>query len=89
MGEADRPGRRRVENGLMEDRMILGVRDVYYLVTDMKKAITFYRDVLGLRLVEESVGWSAFDVGGVRLGLHERDPGTPYGAVVTFEVGSP
>lgn len=66
--------------------MITGLRDVYYSVKDMKKAVAFYRDVLGLPLVEESDGWSSFDVGGVRLGLHERDPGAPLGAVVTFAV---
>lgn len=66
--------------------MIIGIRDVYYSVTDMRKAVAFYRDVLGLSLIEESSGWSAFDVNGVRLGLHERDPGAPLGAVVTFEV---
>lgn len=50
--------------------MITGVRDVYYNVEDMGRAVAFYRDVLGLTLNEESPWWSAFDVGGVRIGLH-------------------
>jgi catechol 2,3-dioxygenase-like lactoylglutathione lyase family enzyme len=36
----------------------------------MKRAVKFYRDVLGLKVVEEDDGWSSMDVGGVRVGLH-------------------
>ncbi|MGH2349706.1 MAG: VOC family protein [bacterium] len=50
--------------------MIDGVQDVYYNVRDMAAALRFYRDILGLRVVEESEHWSALDVGGVRVGLH-------------------
>jgi catechol 2,3-dioxygenase-like lactoylglutathione lyase family enzyme len=50
--------------------MITGVQDVYYNVRDMDRAVSFYRDVLGLALTETSAWWSALDAGGVRLGLH-------------------
>jgi len=53
--------------------MIEGVQDVYYNVRDMHVALRFYRDVLGLRVVEESEHWSALDVGGVRVGLHATE----------------
>lgn len=73
--------------------MITGVQDVYYTVRDMNRAVAFYRDVLGLQPVYVSEHWSAFDVGGVRLGLHlgegEPPPGRADGAggaVVTFRV---
>jgi predicted enzyme related to lactoylglutathione lyase len=50
--------------------VILGLQDVYYYVTDMRRAVTFYRDLVGLRLLSESDHWSVFDLAGVRLGLH-------------------
>ena len=49
--------------------MISGLQDVYVNVASMERAISFYQDVLGLRLVEEGDHWSAFDLGGVRFGL--------------------
>jgi catechol 2,3-dioxygenase-like lactoylglutathione lyase family enzyme len=53
--------------------MITGVQDVYYYVQDMRRALRFYRDTLGLRVTEENEHWSALDVGGVRVGLHGTD----------------
>ncbi len=50
--------------------MITGVRDVYYNVQDMARAVAFYRDVLGVRVVEGDEWWTSLDVGGVRVGLH-------------------
>ena len=39
-------------------------------VSDMKKAVQFYRDALGLPLKFESPGWSEFDTQGTTLALH-------------------
>jgi predicted enzyme related to lactoylglutathione lyase len=66
--------------------MIVGVQDVYYEVVDMKRALGFYRDVLGLHVTEESEHWSAFNVGGVRVGLDttEGKP-TPKRAILTLK----
>lgn len=50
--------------------MILGVQDIYYYVESMDRGVRFYRDILGLRLVEQSDHWSALEIGGVRVGLH-------------------
>lgn len=56
--------------------MILGVQDIYFSVQDMRRALAFYRDILGLRVREENEHWSVLDVGGVRVGLHATG-GTP------------
>jgi predicted enzyme related to lactoylglutathione lyase len=77
--------------------MILGVQDVYYNVADMDRAVTFYRDVLGLTFVHRDAHWASFDVGGVRVGLHwsggEAVPPVPHdehgalaGATLTLKV---
>lgn len=50
--------------------MIQGVDNIFYFVSDMKRSIEFYRDVLGLRLLKEGEQWSTFEVGGLVLGLH-------------------
>ena len=77
--------------------MISGLQDVYVNVASMERAVSFYRDVLGFRMVEEGDWWCAFDVGGLRFGLHwtggEEVPPLPHddhgpqtGAVLTFRV---
>jgi len=38
---------------------------------DLKKAVTFYRDTLGLKLMFEVSGMAFFDVGGTRLMIGE------------------
>lgn len=50
--------------------MITGVQDLYYNVGDMERAVAFYAALLGRRPTEENPWWSAFDAGGVRIGLH-------------------
>jgi len=75
--------------------MITGLQDVYVNVADMDRAVAFYRDLLGLPLIEQSPWWSALDCGGVRLGLHgtggDAVPSIPHdahgphtGAVITL-----
>lgn len=39
-------------------------------VGDMKRAVSFYRDVLGLPLRFESPGWTEFATAGATLALH-------------------
>jgi len=51
-------------------------------VSDMKRALSFYRDVIGLPLRFESPGWTEFATGGATLALHaseggRADPGHP------------
>ncbi len=42
-------------------------------VSDMKRSVTFYRDVLGLPLKFESAGWTEFATEGATLALHATD----------------
>lgn len=63
---------------------------VYYWVTDMDRAVAFYEEVLGLKLLRRDGGnWAEFDAGPVRLALHaavEGHPVEPGGATVAFRV---
>jgi lactoylglutathione lyase len=46
-------------------------------VSDMKRAVSFYRDVLGLPLRFESPGWTEFATEGATLALHSSEaPGS-------------
>jgi catechol 2,3-dioxygenase-like lactoylglutathione lyase family enzyme len=73
------------------------VQDVYYNVSDMGRAVAFYRDILGLSVSQEDPSFTAFDAGGFRFALHwtggsavpsiPRDAhGAHAGATVTFRV---
>ena len=55
--------------------MITGVQDIYYNVSDMKKAIGFYTEALQMKLRFEEDGWTSLDWGGVQVGLHPTEPG--------------
>lgn len=75
----------------MGERTILNRLDlVFYWVTDMDRAVGFYRDVLGLRLVREDGGtWAEFDAGGRRFALHSAGDGKPVapgGSTAVFSV---
>src|SRR5919197_1951697 len=63
---------------------------VYYWVTDMDRAVAFYRDVLGLTLSRrEANAWAVFDAGGRMFALHgaiEGRPVAPGGAAAVFDV---
>ena len=44
-------------------------------VIDMERAVQFYRDILGLKLLFEKPDWSEFSIGGQRLALQAgKDP---------------
>lgn len=53
--------------------MITGVRDVYYNAQDMKRALAFYRDILGLRVLYEREDWCTLEIGGVHIGLESTE----------------
>ena len=55
------------------EEMIVGVRDVYYNAQDINRALKFYRDVLGLRVLSETPSWCMLEIGGVRIGLESTD----------------
>jgi lactoylglutathione lyase len=49
-------------------------------VSDMRRAVSFYRDVLGLPLRFESPGWTEFATDGATLALHTSEaPNTAKG----------
>ena len=46
-------------------------------VSDMKRAVSFYRDVLGLLLKFESPYWTEFATDGATLALHVSETSSP------------
>jgi predicted enzyme related to lactoylglutathione lyase len=53
---------------------------VFYWVSDMERAVSFYRDILGLKLLrQDSATWAEFDAGGRRFALHLAGDGQPVG----------
>jgi len=63
---------------------------VYYWTRDMDRAVAFYRDVVGLRLIRrDGDQWASFDAGPVQFALHgvlEGHPVTMGGATAVFRV---
>jgi catechol 2,3-dioxygenase-like lactoylglutathione lyase family enzyme len=57
--------------------MITGVQDIYYSVTNPKRAIKFYTEGLGMKLIDEGEFWIALDCNGVRIGLHPEENSIP------------
>jgi len=55
------------------------VNYVIVFVSDMKRAVSFYRDVLGLPLKFESPGWTEFAAEGATLALHSSQMSNPDG----------
>jgi catechol 2,3-dioxygenase-like lactoylglutathione lyase family enzyme len=64
-------------------------------VSDLQRAVEFYRDVLGLTLVfRAGEHWAEVDAGGLRIGLHPASPagpapGTPGAITVGLAVDEP
>ncbi len=52
---------------------ITGVGQIAINCHDLKRAVDFYRDTLGIRLLYEFPGLAFFDCGGVRLMLSEPE----------------
>ncbi|HUQ89882.1 MAG TPA: VOC family protein [Vicinamibacterales bacterium] len=46
-------------------------------VSDMKRSVAFYRDVIGLPLKFDSPEWSEFSTEGATLALHRSDEAAP------------
>jgi catechol 2,3-dioxygenase-like lactoylglutathione lyase family enzyme len=64
---------------------------VFYWVSDLDRAVSFYSDVLGLSIARrDGNNWAEFDAGGRRFALHSAAPGqtvAPGGAAAVFTVG--
>jgi predicted enzyme related to lactoylglutathione lyase len=68
--------------------MAKGIAAVWLPVSDMSRAVSFYRDVLGLDVEEQGPDWSEVDANGVKLGLNGREAASEHsdgGAVVSFQ----
>jgi len=55
-------------------------------VRDSAKAVAFYRDVLGMKLLFEMPGMGFFDCDGIRLMLSGSENGETYSSIVYFKV---
>jgi len=55
------------------------------MVTDMKRSVHFYRDILGFRLRFESEFWTEFETEGTTLALHGGAQPNPEAAKVKEE----
>ena len=64
-----------------EAPMATKISYVIKFVSDMNRAVKFYRDTLGLPLKFESPGWSEFVTGDVTLALHPASEKNPAGGV--------
>ena len=67
--------------------MLSGVQDVYYNVRDMQRAVAFYRDVLGMRVLDSNDWWTSLEFFGTRIGLHWTG-GAPVPAVLHDDHGA-
>ena len=54
---------------------------VIKFVSDMTRAVSFYRDLLGLSLKFESPGWTEFTTGETTLALHPASDKNPAGTL--------
>ena len=79
-----------LERDAPAEPVVTALDHVYYWTSDMDRAVAFYAEVLGLRLVRrEGSRWAELDVAGRRLALHGAVDGhavTPGGAAAVFEV---
>ena len=67
--------------------MIEKIATVWLPVTDMGRAVSFYRDDLGLQVVDHDGDWSEVTAGDQRIGLNEGEsPAGDGGAVIAFGV---
>ena len=67
--------------------MAKNVATVWVPVDDMRRAIGFYADTLGLDLKSEGEDWSEIDAGNLMIGLNAREGTSAHadgGAVITF-----
>jgi predicted enzyme related to lactoylglutathione lyase len=67
--------------------MIESIARIRLPVTEMDRAVAFYRDNLGLEVVEHDGDWSEVTAGDQRIGLNANEsPAGDGGAVVAFNV---
>ncbi|WP_119071102.1 VOC family protein [Rubrobacter indicoceani] len=68
--------------------MINSVANVWVPVEDTDRALDFYTNVLGFKVLKQDGAWAEVDAGGLNLGLNGRESGgagVSGGPVVTFQ----
>jgi predicted enzyme related to lactoylglutathione lyase len=68
--------------------MVKGLANVWVPVEDIKRALDFYRDILGFSVIKQDGSWAEIDANGFNIGLNCREPqGTRVqgGPVITFQ----
>lgn len=64
---------------------VSGVATVWLPVTDLDRAVGFYRDVLGLSVDSHDDGWAEVSSDSLKIGLNAQEsPGGDGGAVIAF-----
>src|SRR5437763_6814800 len=67
--------------------MIQGISAIWLPVSDMQRAVAFYRDSLGLKALEHDGDWSEVTAGDQRIGLNASEsPVGDGGAMIAFAV---
>ena len=68
--------------------MIKGVAAVWLPVTDMRRAVAFYGETLGLKVTEHDDDWSEVEANGLKIGLNgTEEPSGDGGAAIAFQPG--
>lgn len=77
-----------LHSNLIEDApMISSIATVWLPVTNMKRATAFYRDALGLDVVDHNGDWTEVTAGDQTIGLNANEsPAGDGGAVIAFAV---
>ena len=66
--------------------MVAGISVVWLPVTDVDRAVAFYRDRLGLEQVRREDDWAQLDANGLHIGLNATEnPSGDGGAVIAFQ----
>jgi methylmalonyl-CoA/ethylmalonyl-CoA epimerase len=65
---------------------ISSIGQVAITIQDLPRAVAFYRDILGLKLLFEVSGMAFFDVGGIRLMLTTpENPEATYSSILYYK----
>lgn len=65
---------------------LTAVGQIGMTVTDVDRAVAFYRDTLGMKLLFQMPGMGFFDCGGIRLMLSPSEHNERYSSIVYFKV---
>ena len=54
---------------------------IHYATKNLERAVGFYRDVLGLKLLLQTEEWAEFDIGGQRFAVHQLKSSETFQAI--------